>query len=144
MDEVVDNYLDIMDMPHHVSAVRQPMSMMNRAAQFAPFAALNGYEDAIDETARPTESRIELSGDEAAVLSRRLSRLIANLPTAHSVRIRHFVDDSRKQGGHYVTSRERVKKFDEYSRELVLESGGRIAVDAIISIRLPRRSGDIL
>ncbi len=140
MDEVVDNYLDIIDRPHHVSAVRQPMSMLNRAAQFAPFAALTGYEEAIDETARHTEARIELSGEEAEVLSRRLVRLISLLPTVHSVKIRHFVADRRKAGGHYVTTRERVRKFDEYSRELVLEGGCRISIDSIISLSLPRGS----
>ncbi|MBD5296944.1 MAG: hypothetical protein HDR89_09160 [Bacteroides sp.] len=138
MDEFVDNYRDILDLPHHVSAKHPPMSMMNRAAQFAPFAALNGYEEAIDETARPTEQRIELSGEEAAVLSRRLNRLLSMLPTVRPVRLRHFVPDTRKSGGHYVTTRERVRKFDEYSRELVLTDGRRIPVASIISLRLPQ------
>lgn len=134
MDELIDDYHDLLDRPHPVSTRHPQMSMLNRAAQFAPFAALNGYEDAIDETGRPTESPIELSGEEAAVLSRRLSRLVAQLPTPRPVRIRHFVADTRKAGGHYVTTRAIVRKYDEYERSLVLEDKRRIPIDTIISV----------
>ena len=68
-------YDDIINLPHHVSATRPHMPMLDRAAQFMPFRALTGYEDAVQETARLTDEKIELTEDEKAILDMRLQKL---------------------------------------------------------------------
>ena len=66
-------YEDIVNLPHHVSDTHTPMPMIKRAAQFAPFAALTGYDDAVEETARLTDAMIELSDEQVAELNRKLN-----------------------------------------------------------------------
>ena len=92
-------YADIIHLPHHVSQNHPQMPMLDRAAQFAPFAALTGYEAAVGETARLTAERRELDAQEAEELNRRLAALIANLPERPDATIEYFVPDDRKSGG---------------------------------------------
>lgn len=90
-------YDDIINLPHHVSTTRSPMPLANRAAQFAPFAALTGHEDAIRETARLTGGRIELSADEQDRLTRRLRHAL-NIDGA-KITVGYFCPDLAKDGG---------------------------------------------
>ena len=95
----MSRYDDIINLPHHVSPTRQRMSMHDRAAQFAPFAALVGYDDAVAETARLTESRPELDEQEQKELDARLRYLADNLDKRPVVKIKYFIPDERKSGG---------------------------------------------
>ena len=124
-------YDDIIDLPHHVSATRPRMSMIDRAAQFSPFAALTGYDAAIKETGRLTDRRIELSEDERIVLDRKQQILLDYIGDRPEVSITYFVPDERKDGGAYVTVTGRVKRMDEIERLLILVDGTKIPLDEI-------------
>ena len=126
-------YDDIINLPHHVSDYHKPMPMANRAAQFAPFAALSGYEDAIYETSRLTEAFKELSDDEKNLLSRKLNYAIENLSLTE---ITYFVPDNTKAGGSYKSVTGRIKKWDEYDNTLVLRDGKIIRIDLISEINI--------
>lgn len=124
-------YDDIIDLPHHVSATRSRMSMIDRAAQFSPFAALTGYDAAIKETGRLTDERIELSEESRAALDRKQQFLMDNLADCPEVSVTYFVPDERKSGGAYVTITSQVKKVDEFERLLILTDGTKIPLDEI-------------
>ena len=127
----IDQYNDIINLPHHVSATRPRMSMIDRAAQFSPFAALTGYDAAIKETGRLTDRRIELTEDSRVALDRKQQLLMDNLADRPEVSVTYFVPDERKTGGAYVTVTGRVKKVDEYERLLILTDGTKIPLDEI-------------
>ena len=129
-----EQYNDIIDLPHHVSATRPRMSMIDRAAQFSPFAALTGYDAAIKETGRLTDERIELSEESRIVLDRKQQLLLDNLADHPKVTVTYFVPDERKAGGAYVTVTGRVKKVDDYQRLLLLTDGTKIPLDEILDM----------
>ena len=127
-------YDDMLDLPHHTSPRHPRMSLRDRAAQFAPFSALTGYDDVIDETARLTDGRIELSEDARAVLDvkqKMLQRRIAEQPR---ITVVHFVSDQRKSGGSYRSFMGNLLRMDEFEREMVFADGTRIKVSDIIEI----------
>lgn len=130
----MSRYDDIIHLPHHVSKTRKPMPMINRAAQFAPFAALTGHDEAIAETARQTASKQMLSSDEQKKLSARLACAIENLAEKNRLTIISFFPDNIKEGGRYVTLTGVIKKYDEYERTITLEDGTVLQIDNIISI----------
>lgn len=105
-----------------------PMSKHDRAAQFAPFAALVGYDDAVDETERLTDSRIELTEDEINELNDNLNLLLDKLDEQPEVRVTYFIPDEHKSGGKYVDKVGVVRIYDSYANELVFMDGMRIAV----------------
>ena len=134
-----EKYADIIDLPHHQSATRPHMSVEDRAAQFSPFAALTGYEDAVEETARLTDERIELDEYRKDALNRQLNRLKEQLQTfgvsgMHRVSVTYFVPDERKTGGAYVTVVGVPKKIREYERLIVMADGTEISIGEIIEI----------
>lgn len=133
-------YDDIIHLPRPVSEKHQPMSVYDRAAQFAPFAALTGHGDAIRETARLTESFINRSEDEIVKLDKKL-RIVAAEPGAE-VKLTYFRPDDRKQGGEYVTCRGKVKRIDEYEHMLIMEGGLSVPVQMIMDIEC-RQTEDI-
>ena len=112
-------YDDIIHLPHHVSSVHPRMPMLDRAAQFSPFAALTGYESAIQETARVTDRRMELDEDAKANLDQKL-RLLEMSPEQPPVALTYFQPDGKKSGGAYITITGVIKKMDEYARVIVL------------------------
>ena len=124
----MDNYDDIKHLTRPQYDEFPPMSSFDRAAQFSPFAALVGYGDAVDESARLVGSRYELTEDQADELNSSLNRLIDNLDQQPEVRVTHFVPDERKSGGAYVEKVGTVRIFDSYSGELVFTDGDRIAL----------------
>jgi len=128
------SYSDIINLPHHVSKVHPPMSMHQRAAQFAPFAALVGYEDVIDETARQTDSKRELDETEKAELDRKLGILASHLKEKPVVEIEYFVPDKTKAGGEYVFKSGEVVKIQPVQKKLVLSDGTVIRIDDIADI----------
>lgn len=126
-------YDDIINLPHHVSDYHKPMPMENRAAQFAPFAALTGHEEAIAETARITDFFKELSDSEKELLSRRLNYAIKK----HSlVEITYFIPDKSKSGGSYTKIIGRIKKREEYDNTLQMKEGAIIPIDFITEANL--------
>ena len=106
---------DIINLPHHVSSTRQRMSMHDRAAQFAPFAALVGYDDAVAETARLTESRPELDEQEQRAINERLAYIAAHIHEQSEVRIKYFVPDEYKSGGTIIEISGKVMPRTEQS-----------------------------
>lgn len=129
-------YDDIMDLPHHVSATRPRMSMTDRAAQFQPFRALTGYEDAVKETARLTDERIELTEDEQARLDAELQKLADDIAHHPQVTVTYFQPDKKKAGGVYVAAAGRLKRIDDVEGALILMSGERIHVEDILEIQI--------
>lgn len=127
----MSRYDDIITLPHHVSPTRRPMSAMARAAQFAPFAALHGHDEAIAETARLTDGLIELTPDEQASLSR---RLIYATERHCRVTILHFVPDPMKEGGCYRRSSGVIKRMDECERAILLTDGTSIPLHLVADI----------
>ena len=131
------NYEDILYLPHHVSGTRRQMSMTDRAAQFSPFAALTGYDAAIRETARLTDSSVDLEGDEKAVLNGRLQLLSRCLDREPRITVTYFVPDRRKSGGAYETVTGQVRKIDPLEQALFLGDGTRIPFDRIRYLEEP-------
>ena len=125
-------YDDIIDLPRPKSK-HEPMPMSDRAAQFSPFAALTGYGDAIDETARLTDRRIELSEEERAELDYK-QQYLATLD-APTVTVTYFVPDERKSGGAYVTHTGVLKRVDEVERIVVFKDGLRVPLDDVMDIK---------
>ena len=127
-------YDDIINLPHYVSTTHPHMSMLNRAAQFSPFAALTGYEDAIKETARLTDNKIELNEDAKALLSEKIQMIQEQLPVCPNIQITYFKPDENKDGGAYIKKTGCVKKIDEFERIIVMEDNARISIEEIVSI----------
>ena len=124
-------YDSIIELPHHVSVRRQPMSRHDRAAQFAPFAALTGHDAAIRETARLTDGQIELDESSKETLNRILLNLLAHIHTHPEVTVTYFIPDRKKDGGKYAVVSGRVQKIDAYAHTLHLTDGCTIPVDNI-------------
>lgn len=129
------DYSDIIDLPHYEPKYHPRMSMMARAAQFAPFAALTGHEDAIRETARLTDSEIILGEHDSQILDRRLAQIRQHLGMHPAVSITYFVPDTRKSGGRNVTISGEVRDIDDFSMELVLWDGRRIPIEHISELQ---------
>lgn len=128
----ISEYEDIIALPHHVSASHPQMALADRAAQFSPFAALTGYEDAIDESARLTEEQIELDENAREELDEKL-RQIRECGEAHpEITVTYFQKDARKDGGAYVTLTGRVKKIDEYARIISFMDGTVVRIENIL------------
>ena len=130
-----NRYDEIMELPHHVSKTRPPMPMSDRAAQFAPFAALTGYDSAIKETGRLTDERIELDEEALTALDRKYQLLMDTLDDAPEVTIIYFQPDERKAGGQYVSATGTVKKVDTFGRRILLQDGTRIPLDSVYDLR---------
>lgn len=135
-------YADIIDLPHHESKTHPRMSMQARAAQFAPFAALSGYDAMVKEAARETEQKKELSDEEMRVLNQKLAYLRQLISTGHrpEVSIKVFIPDAFKSGGRYDTVSGIVKKVDTVYRRIVLfgensvSDGVRVKIDDVMEI----------
>ena len=109
----MNQYEDIINLPHHVSPTRPQMPMSDRAAQFAPFAALTGYDAAIKETGRLTDEKIELDEEALTALDMKYQFLMDALDDAPEVTITYFQPDERKAGGKYVSAVGAVRKFTD-------------------------------
>ena len=130
----MSRYDDIIALPHHVSDKRPQMSLHDRAAQFLPFAALTGYDDAVRETARVTDDRPELREDALELLDRRLRLLEAELASRPEITITYFLQDEKKQGGAFVSRTGVVRRIDGYERKLLLEDGAAIPIADVLML----------
>lgn len=127
-------YDDLLDLPHHVSVTHPHITLYDRAAQFAPFKALTGYEDDVEETARLTDQRIELDADTIERLDARLRLLEERLVDAPTVSITYFRPDERKEGGSYEVATGVVKRIDAIKHALLLRDGRQIPIGDISGI----------
>ena len=130
------NYEDIIHLPHHVSSSHPHMPVSDRAAQFAPFAALTGYGDVIKETARQTDAKPELSEDEKEILDYKIQLACGLSGEKPGVRITYFVPDEKKSGGAYHTAEGRIRRINSDTEQLILEDRMQIDLDCIVDIYL--------
>ena len=130
----MNQYEDIINLPHHVSPTRPQMPLSDRAAQFAPFAALTGYDSAIKETGRLTDERIELDEEALTALDMKYQLLMDALNEAPKVTITYFQPDERKAGGKYVSAVGVVRKVDDFERRITMQDGAKIPMDDVLSI----------
>ena len=133
----MNRYDDIINLPHPVSPTRQRMSPHDRAAQFAPYAALVGYGDVVNEAARLTEERIITDDSEIELLNRKLVYILSEGGRIEAD-FTYFEKDERKSGGAYITKRGYAVKFDETDRTLLFSDGAKIQVKNITAIEYLR------
>lgn len=128
-------YDDIIDLPHHMSTRRAHLSMAQRSAQFASFAALKGFEDEIAETARVTDKKLILDENEIEILNEALQYISYNINENLEVSITYFVPDKLKSGGAYVTKKGTVKKIDTLNKSVIVDNA-EIPVNDILKIEI--------
>ena len=136
-------YEDIINLPHHVSTTRPQMSMMDRAAQFSPFAALTGYDAAIKETGRLTDEKTEMDEEALNILNMKFQILVDSLDDEPEVTFTYFKPDERKAGGAYLTASGVVKKIDDFERMIVMRNGTKIPMDDVLDFDIKVNEGKV-
>jgi transposase len=134
-DESLKQYDDIINMPHYVSKSRRCMSSIDRAAQFAPFAALTGYDVAIKESERKTDERILISEEDALAIDEKLKIIIREIKNHPLIEIVFFKKDEKKDGGNYIKLTDRVKAIDTYKNQIILVTDINIPIENIYNIK---------
>jgi hypothetical protein len=134
MNENVDKYKDIIDLPHHESTERKHMPLSDRAAQFAPFAALTGFDDDVEETERLTDHRTEISEDRLIRMDERLNFFLLKIREQPEAEITVFEADEKKEGGSYRNIKGRIKRYDEHDKKLYFTDGRVVALESIVHI----------
>lgn len=129
-----DKYNDIINMPHHVSKTHPQMSLKARSAQFAPFAALTGYGDVINETGRLTNEKIEIDDELKEILNEEIMKIKSKLSKRLTISFTYFIPDAKKNGGKYVTVKGIVKKVNDNS--IILEDKTEILIEDVIDITI--------
>lgn len=130
----MEKYKDIINLPNYRSKKRPPMSMHDRAAQFSPFAALTGHDDAIKETARLTDKRVELDETAKMLLNDNFNFILAQISEHPEITITYFIPDPHKGGGMYVDYTGNIKKYDPVGRKITFEDQTEISSDDIFYI----------
>ena len=130
----MENYDDIINLPHHESIKHPRMSALNRAAQFSPFAALTGHEAAISETARLTNTRLELDEDRKEELDECLQMIREHISLEPEVAITYFVPDTQKEGGSYLQVIGVIKKLDDIEHKILMKNGTVIPINDIYEV----------
>ena len=130
----MESYEDILYLEHHVSKKHPQMSIYNRAAQFAPFAALSGHGEAIAETARLTEGKIELDDYEKLKLNEKVYILQERIAEVPEVCITYFCPDEKKTGGTYLTISQGLKKICPQERLLIMADDTKIRMEDIFEL----------
>ena len=133
-EDAEKKYGDIIHLPHHVSSVHPHMPVSDRAAQFAPFAALTGYGDVIKETARQTDEGPDLSEDEKQELNYKIQLACALPGEKPEIVLTYFVQDDKKSGGACHTARGKIRRIDPDAGQIILEDGLRIRLDCVVDI----------
>lgn len=140
MFQDTQKYDDIIFLPHHQSEKHPHMDLYDRAAQFSPFAALTGFDAAIEETGRITDFRVELDEDEKAILDIRFREIRESLTKCQGektlVALTYFQADALKEGGAYLTVTGRIKKLYEDTRQIVFEDGMRVFMDEVVGLEI--------
>ena len=127
-------YDDIINLQHHVSSNRVHMPILDRAAQFSPFAAVTGFDGAIKETARLTDHRIELDEAEKTIIDEKLRIVQEQLSRQQEIEVVFFRPDEIKAGGAYISMMGTVKKIEGYEQVVLMQDGTRIPIEEIIDI----------
>lgn len=130
----INRYDDIINLSRHVSISHPPMPIIDRAAQFSPFAAVTGFDGAIKETARLTDERIVLDESAKSVLDEKLRIVQEQLDKRPEITITYFQQDKKKAGGAYISTSGRVRKIDNYERTINMQDGTIIEIEDIIII----------
>lgn len=136
MEKDANKYADIIDLPYRKSTKHPHMSMIDRAAQFSPFAALTGHDAAIQETARRTDARMELDEDVKVRLDLQLQEILERIEEQPTVTLTYFKQDEKKDGGAYLTITGQVKKLDVYGQKLVFTNHQEIPIRDIAELQL--------
>ena len=134
MTKAEELYADIINLPHHELTTRQRMPLINRAASFAPFAALTGYDEAVKETARLTDERIELEEGTKIILNDKLQLALEKADLEPVITVTYFLPDKRKKGGAYLDYTGTIKRIDEYERKVIFTDKTVIPIDDIYEI----------
>ena len=129
-------YDDIIDLPHHVSSHRAKMSMIGRAAQFAPFAALSGYGEMVKETERYVDTETELAADQQCIIDQALRDLADIIDSHPYVWLTYFEPDSRKTGGMYIDISGQVSEISRCNQTLTILGGPTILFEQLRAIHL--------
>jgi len=127
-------YEDIVDLPPHISRKHPQPTMLERAARFAPFAAITGYEEMVLEEARVTEERVDLDEGTLSLLNEKLNMIQEFLDEEPEIKILYFEPDKRKSGGAYVTVTGIVKRIDEYEQLVIMTDGKKIRIGDIYGL----------
>ena len=130
----MNKYDDIINLPHYESKTRKRMSLEARSAQFAPFAALTGYDDKVKETARRTDKRIELSDEEYNIINTKLQIIKEYIKEQPEIKFVIFVKDKLKDGGKYEEVNGKVRVIDEVNEEIILVDKRKILLKEIYDI----------
>lgn len=133
-------YDDIINLEHHISKKHKQMSLENRSAQFAPFAALVGYDNAVKETARTTDSKIFIDDGIKEIINKTIQQIKNNLNNNIQIKVTYFVPDKLKSGGKYQTKIGIVAKINEYLKIIKLEEGTEIPIEEIIELDIIKNS----
>lgn len=128
------DYDDIMNIPYSGRKDEGALSMHQRAAQFAPFAALVGHDSMIMETARLTDEELEIADETFVILNRKMNYLKMMLHQRPLVTITYFLADERKSGGEYRTSTGIIRKIDDYENIIVMEDNTIIPLQHILDL----------
>ena len=128
------DYSDIINLPHFESKKHPRMSIEARSAQFAPFAALTGYDDAIKETARLTDKKIEIDEGLKIILNNKLQYILKNIDLNPIITFTYFKKDSKKSGGKYIEKEGIVKKIDNIEGNIILKDKTKIKIEDLINI----------
>lgn len=130
----MNNYDDIINLPHYESKTRKRMSLEARSAQFAPFAALTGYDDKVKETARRTDMKIELSDEENNIINSKLQIIKEHIKAQPEISFTIFIKDKLKDGGKYENIKGNVRRIDEINEEVILVDKRKILFKNIYDI----------
>lgn len=129
-----EKYNDIINLPHYQSKKRPHMSLHDRAAQFSPFSALTGHDEAIKETARLTDAKAELSEAKKTILNEKFNFIFDHIYDRPEITVTYFIPDLYKSGGAYAEFTGYVKKYDYYNRILHFTDNTEIKIDDIWEI----------
>lgn len=135
-------YEDIINLPHHISKTHPQMPMSDRAAQFSPFAALTGYDEAINEAGRLTCNKILLSEDAKEDLDRKMQQILSCLSSSPVVSVIYYEPDPFKEGGCYKTITGQIKCVSDIERNLIMSDGTIIPLDNVFDLNSPSIQAD--
>lgn len=133
-EKLIKEYGDIIDLPHHQSKKYKHMEIKDRAAQFAPFAAVVGHDEAVKEIGRYTDQKKELDEMQKAIIDVKLQEVLQKLPEETEIDVVYFQKDAKKSGGTYLNKVEVVKKIDEYNGVIIFKDGEELAIEDIYNI----------
>ena len=141
-EKLMDEYDDIIDLPHHVSKRHPQMSMQSRAAQFAPFAALRGQKEGYEEVRRIVEPKRVLTEAQKEQIDQNLQWIFANISNHPKIEVTYFIPDLHKAGGRYETYKGKIKWIDQKKKEIIFMDNKRIMIKNLHEISITNQEGN--